>query len=61
MSDQQAVFFNEYHLAVKVVWHGYHIALVSVMARDACQTWGTLDDPPKHFTSITVQRLDRLG
>ena len=30
---------------VKVVWHGYHIASVPVMARGACQTWGTLDDP----------------
>ena len=45
MSDRQAVFFNEYHLDVKVVWHGYHIASVPVMARGACQTWGTLDDP----------------
>ena len=45
MSDRQAVFFDEYNLDVKVVWHGYHIALVSVMARGACQTWGTLHDP----------------
>ena len=45
MSDRQAVFFDEYHLDVKVVWHGYHIASVPVMARGACQTWGTLDDP----------------
>ena len=28
MSDRQAVFFDEYHLDVKVVWHGYHIASV---------------------------------
>ena len=45
MSDRQAVFFDEYHLDVKVVWHGYHIASVPVMARGTCQTWGTLDDP----------------
>ena len=45
MSDRQAVFFDEYHLDVKVLWHGYHIASVSVTARGACQTWGTLDDP----------------
>ena len=45
MSDRQAVFFDEYHLDVKVVWHGYHIASVPVMARGACQTWDTLDDP----------------
>ena len=45
MSDRQAVLFDEYHLDVKVVWHGYHIASVPVMARGACQTWGTLDDP----------------
>ena len=45
MSDRQAVFFDEYHLDVKVVWHGYHIASVSVIARGACQTWGTLHDP----------------
>ena len=45
MSDRQAVFFDEYHLDVKVVWHGYHIASVPVMACGACQTWGTLDDP----------------
>ena len=44
MSDRQAVF-DEYHLDVKVVWHGYHIASVPVMARGACQTWGTLGDP----------------
>ena len=24
---------------------GYHIASVPVMARGACQTWGSLDDP----------------
>ena len=40
MSDRQAVFFDEYHLDVKVVWHGYHIASVPVTARGACQTWG---------------------
>ena len=45
MSDRQAVFFDEYHLDVKVVWHGYHIASMPVTARGACQTWGTLDDP----------------
>ena len=45
MSDRQAVFFDEYHLDVKVVWHGYHSASVPVMARGACQTWGTLDNP----------------
>ena len=45
MSDRQAVFFDEYSLDVKVVWHGYHIASVPVTARGACQTWGTLDDP----------------
>ena len=45
ISDRQAVFFDEYHLDVKVVWYGYHIASVPVMARGACQTWGTLDDP----------------
>ena len=45
MSDRQAVFFDEYHLDVKVVWHGYHIASVSVLARGACQTWDTLGDP----------------
>ena len=45
MTDRQAVFFDEYHLDVKVVWHGYRIASVPVMARGACQTWGTLDDP----------------
>ena len=60
MSDRQAVFFDEYHLDVKVVWHGYHIASVSVIARGACQTWGTLHDPQKNLTSITAQRLDRL-
>ena len=36
MSDRQAVFFDEYQLDVKVVWHGYHIASVPVMARGAC-------------------------
>ena len=45
MSDRQAVFFDEYHLDVKVVWHDYHIASVPVMARGTCQTWGTLGDP----------------
>ena len=45
MSDRQAVFYDEYHLDVKVAWYGYHIASVPVMARGACQTWGTLDDP----------------
>ena len=45
MSDRQAVFFDEYHLDVKVVWHGYRIASVPVMSRGVCQTWGTLDDP----------------
>ena len=45
MSDRQAVFFDEYHLDVKVVWHGYHTASVPDMARGACQSWGTLDDP----------------
>ena len=45
MSDRQAVFFDEYHLDVKVVWHGYHIASVPVMVRGVWQTWGTLDDP----------------
>ena len=49
MSDRQAVFFDEYHLDVKVVWHGYHIASVPVMARGACQTWGTLDDPQNTY------------
>ena len=44
MSDRQAVFFDEYHLDVKVVWHGYHTASVPVIARGACQTWRTLDD-----------------
>ena len=60
MSDRQAVFFDEYHLDVKVVWHGYHTASVPDMARGACQSWGTLDDP-QNTTSITGQRLDRLG
>ena len=32
MSDRQAVFFDEYHLDVKVVWHGYHIASMPVTA-----------------------------
>ena len=45
MSDRQAVFFDEYHFDVKVVWHGYHTASVPDMARGACQSWGTLDDP----------------
>ena len=36
MSDRQAVFFDEYHLNVKVAWHGYHIESVSVMACGAC-------------------------
>ena len=45
MSDRQAVFFDEYHLDVKVVWYGYHTASVPDMARDACQTRGTLDVP----------------
>ena len=45
MSDQQAVFFDEYHLDVKVVWRDYHIASVPVTARGACQTWDTLHDP----------------
>ena len=45
MSDRQAVFFDEYHLDGKVVWHGYHIASMPVSARGACQTWDTLDDP----------------
>ena len=45
MSHRQAVFFDEYHLDVKAVWHGYHIASVPVMARGACRTSGTLDDP----------------
>ena len=59
-SDRQAVFFDEYHLDVKVVWHCYHIASVPVMARGACQTLGTWDDP-QNTTSITAQRLDRMG
>ena len=58
MSDRQAVFFDEYHLDVKVVWHGYHIASVPVMARGACQTWGILDDPQTtysfHFVNIFI-------
>ena len=58
MSDRQPVFFDEYHLDVKVVWHGYHIASVSVMARGACQAWGTLGDPQN---TLPAQRLDRLG
>ena len=46
MSDRQAVFIDGYHLDVtKVVWHGCHIASVPVMARGACQTRDTLDDP----------------
>ena len=45
MSDRQAVFFDEYHLDIKVIWHGYHTASVPVMARGACQTCGTLDEP----------------
>ena len=44
MSERQAVFFDEYHLDVKVVWHGYHILSVPVMARGAFQTWDTLDN-----------------
>ena len=54
MSDRQAVFFDEYHLDVKVVPYCVilrckscsinHNASVPVMARGACQTWGTLDD-----------------
>ena len=43
MSDRQAVFYDEYHLDVKVIWHGCHIASVPVMARGACQTWGTVN------------------
>ena len=50
MSDRQAVFFDEYQLDVKVVWHGYHIASVPAMARGACQTWGTLDN---HQNTLT--------
>ena len=45
MSDRQAVFFDECHLDVKVVWHGYHMVSAPAMARAACQSWGTLDDP----------------
>ena len=37
MSDQQAVFCDEYRLDVKVVWHGYHMASVPVMARGAAK------------------------
>ena len=52
MSDRQAVFFDEYHLDVKVVWHGYHIASVPVMARGAWRVpnLGYFGRPPKHFT-----------
>ena len=32
MSDRQAVFFDEHHLDVKVVWHGYHM-------QRQCWTW----------------------
>ena len=46
MSDRQAVFFDEYHLDVKVVWHGYHIATVPVMARGACKKLGVLWTTP---------------
>ena len=52
VSDRQAVFFGEYHLDVKVVWHGYHIASVPIMARGACQTWGTLDDPQNTLSQL---------
>ena len=45
ISDRQTVFFDEYHLNVKVAWHGYRIASLPVITRGACQTWGTLDDP----------------
>ena len=45
MSDWQAVLFDEYHLDVKVVRDGYHIVSVPVMARGACQTWGTMGAP----------------
>ena len=50
MSDRQVVFFDEYHLDVKVVWHGYHIASVPVMARGACKL-GVLWTPPKILSS----------
>ena len=57
MSDRQAVFFDEYHLDVKVVWHGYHIASVPVMARGACQTWGTWATPKTlYLTNRTTAR-----
>ena len=62
MSDRQAFFFDAYHLDVKVVWHGYHIASVRV-ARGAWRVPNLeyFGRPPKHLTSITAQRLDRLG
>ena len=64
MSDRQAVFFDEYHLDVKVVWHGYHIASVPVMARGALPNLGYYGRPPKHyFNNRTTAELIglRLG
>ena len=41
MSDRQAVFFDEYHLDVKVVWHGYHIASWHVARAKLGVLWTT--------------------
>ena len=38
-SDRQAVFFDEYHLDVKVVWCDSQRAPGSPTARGACQSW----------------------
>ena len=61
-SDRQGVFFYEYHLDVKVAWHGHHSASVPVMSCGVARAkLGVLWTPPKLLPSITAQRLDRLG
>ena len=48
-------------LDVKVVWHDNHIASVPVMARGACQTWGTLGDPQNTVPQMVLMVLDKLS
>ena len=61
MSDRQAVFFDEYHLDVKVcmAWLPYCVSAGHGAWR--VLNLGYFGRLPKHFTSITAQRLDRLG
>ena len=60
MSDRQAVFFDEYHLDVKVVWHGYHIASVPVIARGAqgrrIRDFEGARAPPEHTSAPSITK-----